>query len=109
MLHFIHLIFYYRPLKIIFNNKKQRKDILDNASKIKNIPAKNCLTMRIILKDLTVQQRDQNKKRRAEKIKQQQKALKVKKKTVENEIILSGLFLFGVGLPSRNNNLISGS
>jgi hypothetical protein len=23
-----------RPLKIIFNNKKQRKDILDNASKI---------------------------------------------------------------------------
>jgi hypothetical protein len=37
-----------RPLKIIFNNKKQRKDILDNASKIKNIPAKNCLTMRII-------------------------------------------------------------
>lgn len=66
-----------RPLKIIFNNKKQRKDILDNASKIKNIPAKNCLTMRIILKDLTVQQRDQNKKRRAEKIKQ--KALKEKK------------------------------
>jgi hypothetical protein len=25
------------------------------------------------------------------------------------KIILSGLFLFGVGLPSRNNNLISGS
>lgn len=73
-----------RPLKIIFNNKKQRKDILDNASKIKNIPAKNCLTMCIIAKDLTVQQRDQNKKRRAEKIKQQQKALKVKK-TVDNE------------------------
>jgi FtsZ-binding cell division protein ZapB len=35
--------------------------------------------MRIISKDLTVQQRDQNKKRRAEKIKQQQKALKEKK------------------------------
>ena len=68
-----------RPLKIIFNNKKQRKDILDNASKIKNIPAKNCLTMCIIAKDLTVQQRDQNKKRRAEKIKQQIKALKEKK------------------------------
>ena len=73
-----------RPLKIIFNNKKQRKDILDNASKIKNIPAKNCLSMCIIAKDLTVQQRDQNKKRRAEKIKQQQKALK-EKKTVDNE------------------------
>jgi hypothetical protein len=43
---------------------KQRKDIVDNASKIKNIPAKNCLTMCIIAKDLTVQQRDQNKKRR---------------------------------------------
>jgi hypothetical protein len=31
---------------------------------------------------------------------------------IKNEIratlILSGLFLFGVGLPSRNNNLISG-
>ena len=73
-----------RPLKIIFNNKKQRKDILDNASKIKNIPAKNCLSMCIIEKDLTVQQRDQNKKRRAEKMKQQQKALK-EKKTVDNE------------------------
>ena len=47
--------------------------------KFKNIPAKNCLTMSIIAKDLTVQQRDQNKKRRAEKIKQQQKALKEKK------------------------------
>lgn len=63
-----------RPLKIIFNNKKQRKDTLDNASKIKNIPAKNCLSMCIIAKDLTVQQRGQNKKRRTEKIKQQQKA-----------------------------------
>ena len=39
--------------------------------------------MCIIAKDLTVQQRDQNKKRRAEKIKQQ-KALK-EKKTVDNE------------------------
>jgi hypothetical protein len=68
-----------RPLKIIFNNKKQRKDILDNASKIKNILAKNCLSMCIIAKDLTVQQRDQNKKRRAEKIKQQHKALKENK------------------------------
>ena len=46
--------------------------------KFKNIPAKNCLTMSIIAKDLTVQQRDQNKKRRAEKIKQQ-KAVKEKK------------------------------
>ena len=73
-----------RPLKIIFNNKKQRKDILDNASKIKNIPAKNCLSMCIIEKDPTVQQRYQNKKRRAEKMKQQQKALK-EKKTVDNE------------------------
>ena len=63
-----------RPLKIIFNNKKQRKDTLDSASKIKNIPAKNCLSMCIIAKDLTVQQRGQNKKRRTEKIKQQQKA-----------------------------------
>jgi hypothetical protein len=44
-----------------------------------NIPAKNCLTMCIIAKDLTVQQRDQNKKRRAVKIKQQIKALKEKK------------------------------
>ena len=73
-----------RPLKIIFKNKKQRKDILDHASKIKNIPAKNCLTRCIISKDLTVQQRDQNKEKRAEKIKQQKKALK-EKKTVDNE------------------------
>ena len=54
-----------RPLKIIFNNKKQRKDIVDNTSKIKNIPPKNCLSMCIIVKDLTVQQRDQNKKKKS--------------------------------------------
>lgn len=68
-----------RPLKIIFNNTKQSKDIFDNASNIKNIPAMNCLSRYIFAKDMTVQQRDQNKKRRAEKIKQQ-KPLKEKKK-----------------------------
>jgi hypothetical protein len=54
-----------RSLKIIVNNKKQRKNIVDNTSKIKNIPPKNCLSMWIIVKDLTVQQRDQNKKKKS--------------------------------------------
>lgn len=42
------------------------------------ISAMNCLSRCIFAKDMTVQQRDQNKKRRAEKIKQQ-KPLKEKK------------------------------
>jgi hypothetical protein len=68
-----------RPLKIIFNNKRQRKDILDNASKIKNIPTKNCLTMRIIAKDLTVQQRDHNKKKKSWKNKTTTKSIEREK------------------------------
>ena len=58
-----------RPLKIIMNNKKQRKDILDNTSKIKSLPTSTGLNKSIIVKDLTVRQRDENKKRRAERAK----------------------------------------
>ena len=56
-----------RPLKLIFNNKKQRKDILDNANKLKNMQDTHHLSKCIIAKDLTVQQRTENKKRRASK------------------------------------------
>jgi len=56
-----------RPLKIVFNNKKQRKDILDNAAKLKDIPTTHHLSRCIIAKDLTVQQRLQNKKRRSDR------------------------------------------
>jgi hypothetical protein len=51
-----------RPLKIVFNSKKQRKDILDNAAKLKDIPTTHHLSRYIIAKDLTVQQKLQNKK-----------------------------------------------
>ena len=53
-----------RPLKIVFNNKKHRKDILDNAYNMQNIPVSNKLSKVIIAKDLTIQQRDQNKKKK---------------------------------------------
>lgn len=55
-----------RPLKIVLNNKKHRKNILDNVSNIKmltNPTIEKC----IIVKDLTVRQREINKKRRDEK------------------------------------------
>ena len=42
----------WRPLKLIFNNKKQRKDILDNANKLNNIPETNHLARCVIAKDL---------------------------------------------------------
>jgi hypothetical protein len=57
---FISLAFVF--CKIVFNNKKHRKDILDNAYNMKNIPVSNKLSKVIIAKDLTIQQRDQNKK-----------------------------------------------
>jgi len=53
-----------RPLKLVFNNKKHRKYILDNASNIKNISSTISLSKVIIANDLTVQQREQNKKKR---------------------------------------------
>ena len=57
-----------RPLKIILNNKKQRKDIVDRAFNIKNLKSnmKRC----IITKDLTPRQREANKRRRLEAKKQ---------------------------------------
>lgn len=56
-----------RPLKIILNNKKHRKDILDNAHKLKNVPPTSRVAKCIISKDLTVRQREENKKRRDER------------------------------------------
>ena len=51
-----------RPLKIII--RQERKNILDNAHKIKTIPVENDLKRCIIVKDLTISQREENKKRR---------------------------------------------
>lgn len=62
-----------RPLKLVFNNKKHRKDVLDNASKIRKISHTNQLNRCIIVKDLTIRQRDTNKKRREERRKTSQK------------------------------------
>ena len=76
--------------------------------------------MCIIAKDLTVQQRNQNKKRRAEKIKQQQKALK-EKKTLDNEnkpenkdqemivdvIAVSQKFMDDTAHPSQSQQLLA--
>lgn len=55
-----------RPLKVVLNSKKHRKDILDSVSKIKNLATETELNKCIIVKDLTVQQREANKKRRTE-------------------------------------------
>ena len=55
-----------RPLKIILNNKKQRKEIIDSAANIKSLQSsvfKRC----IITKDLTPRQREANKQRREDK------------------------------------------
>lgn len=59
-----------RPLKVVFNNKKQRKDILDNAAKLEDIIKTHYLSRCIIAKDLTFQQRQQNIKRRSARVKQ---------------------------------------
>lgn len=56
-----------RPLKVIMNNKKHRKNILDNAPKIRDLPSTSDLKRCIIVKDLTKRQRETNKLRREEK------------------------------------------
>jgi hypothetical protein len=49
------------------NNKKHRKDIIENAPKLTLLPQTSRLAKRIIAKDLTIRQREENKKRREEK------------------------------------------
>lgn len=56
-----------RPLKVVLNNKKHRKDVIVNASKLKSLPQTSRLSKCIIAKDLTIRQREQNKQRREEK------------------------------------------
>ena len=80
-----------RPLKIVFNNKKHRKDILDNAYNMKNIPTSNKLSKVIIAKDLTIQQRVQNKRKKRElKNKNNKQSLQKTKvsemKTIQEEV-----------------------
>ena len=48
------------------NNKKHRKDIIENALKLKLLPQTSRLAKYIIAKDLTIRQREENKKRREE-------------------------------------------
>ena len=54
-----------RPLKLVMNNKKHRKDIIENAPKLKLLPQTSRLAKCIIAKDLTM--REEHKKRREEK------------------------------------------
>lgn len=70
-----------RPLKIIFNNKKHRKDILDNVSKLKNVPSSHRLRRVIIAKDLTNQQRQENKQKRKSKLRRTDIAEKMETKS----------------------------
>ncbi len=56
-----------RPLKLVMNNKKHRKDIIENTLKLKLLPQTSRLAKCIIAKDLTIRQRGENKKRREEK------------------------------------------
>jgi hypothetical protein len=59
-----------RPLKVVMNNEKHRKNILDNASKLKQLPHTSEFVKCIIAKDLTVRQRELNKNRREERKKE---------------------------------------
>ena len=81
-----------RPLKIIFNSKKDRKDILDNVTKIRKIGKHDKLSKCIISKDLTVRQRQTNKKRREEKAKQNKRSereeMQIDESLLENTTIL---------------------
>ena len=49
------------------NNKKTQKDIIENAPKFKLLPQTSRLAKCIIAKELTIRQREENKKRREEK------------------------------------------
>lgn len=69
----------HRPLKVVLNNKKQRKTILDNSSKIRLL-AGTVYEKCIIVKDLTTKQRKANKERR-----ENQKKGKTPKKVTNQE------------------------
>ena len=56
-----------RPLKLVMNNKKHTKHIIENALKLKLLPQTSRLAKCIIVKDLTVRQREEHKKKREEK------------------------------------------
>ena len=56
-----------RPLKLVMNNKKHKKHIIENALKLKLLPQTSRLAKCIIVKDLTVRQREEHKKKREEK------------------------------------------
>lgn len=58
-----------RPLKIVMNNKKQRKEILEKVSKIRTLSG-TIFEKCIVVKDLTPRQREANKKRRKPKHRQ---------------------------------------
>ena len=57
-----------RPLKILLNNKRHRKEILDHARFIKS-KAPPTLQRCVITKDLTLRQREESKKKRQHKAK----------------------------------------
>ena len=62
-----------RPLKVVLNNKRQRKNIIENAHLIKTFTKSNEFQKCIITKDLTPRQREENKQRRLERNKQKEK------------------------------------
>lgn len=72
-----------RPLKIVFNNKKHRKTVLDKASNIRKLPTTSEFSRCIVAKDLTMRQREENKKRREER---KNKAIKPKNQTIDERL-----------------------
>jgi hypothetical protein len=56
-----------RPLKLVMNNKKHRKDIIENAPKLKVLPQTSRLAKCIIAKDLTIRQRGGGIKRKGKR------------------------------------------
>jgi RNase H-fold protein (predicted Holliday junction resolvase) len=71
-----------RPLKVVMNNKKHRKNILDNASKLKQLLHTSEFVKCIITKDLTVIQRELNKNRREERKKEIKQRVPKKPETI---------------------------
>ena len=75
-----------RPLKVIFNNKRQRKEVIDNTSKIRHLSVASGLNKCIIVKDLTVRQRNDRKQKREEKLKSDKNTKKHQEETTPKEI-----------------------
>ena len=83
-----------RPLKVTLTNRKQRKDIIDNASDI-GTKAPYPYKKVIIVKDLTPTQRAENKQRRMNKKSASTQKKKVLKNQARRCMLIAALWIRG--------------